>query len=99
VTRQPLTRLKNYPDSEFLSKYQHPHGFRIVRRKRSWSDRVGAMRGASLASPLYWWEIRPTYARYSTPSLHDTATLGEAREWCDGRKYDLLNGRVVLYSE
>jgi hypothetical protein len=58
VTKTRLQRLPKGPyDDTDSPRYFHPNGYVIVRCKRSWSEQVGAMRGAGLAGPMYWWEI------------------------------------------
>lgn len=80
------------------SRYLHPNGYVIEYGQRTWSERVGAMRGASLASPYRWWsvyehlgtaadlETRYVPGAYSPRSRwSDFDTLREARQWCDER--------------
>jgi len=64
--------------------YVHPGGFVIRKWTRDWDERVGAMRGASLASPRIAWEIH----RQRVTPRHVIAaepTLREARAWCDAQ--------------
>ena len=62
--------------------YVHPAGFVIRKWKRTWSERVGAMRGASLASPLVAWEIHRKGV-HPRRVINAFETLREARAWCD----------------
>ena len=65
--------------------YVHPNGWVIRKWTREWSERVGAMRGASLASPRTAWEIH-RHGVHPRRVVNTEATLREAREWCDKRE-------------
>lgn len=76
-------KLWRIPTIDHLSKYGHPNGWVIVHCERSWSERVGAVRGQQTAGPKRWWEVRMAYARNRRNAVRDFLTLREAREWCD----------------
>lgn len=62
--------------------YVHPNGWVVRKWTRDWSERVGAQRGASLASPRIAWEIHRIHTR-PRKVIASFGTLSEAREWCD----------------
>lgn len=66
-----------------LPRYTHPNGWRIVKAERSWCERVGAMRGASLAGPKRWYEVSSIYRRHDPNRSFNFGTLRDARAFCD----------------
>lgn len=94
VKRRPLKRLPR--DEEGSSQYLHPNGYVIVAARRTWSERVGAMRGQAGGVPLTWWAVynHAGHTSDAIPRLHpwaysaqahrsDHDTLRAARAWCD----------------
>ena len=81
MSRTRLRRLRRTFDDD-QPQYEHPNGYIIRRWKRSWSERVGAMRGASLASPMFAWEVHKVRTRPRTV-VWSAGTLREASAWCD----------------
>lgn len=95
--RRQLTRLPRNDEGE--PRYFHPHGYVIEKQRRTWSERVGAMRGQAGTIPLRWWTVHHHIAKRRAmlegrPDLfltvvserygtRDFDTLGDARAWCD----------------
>lgn len=71
------------------SRYRHPAGYLIVSARRTWSERVGAMRGQAGSIPLTWWEVYRWHSKVREEAqpigrrLLECETLREARAWCD----------------
>lgn len=92
--RRALKRLPADETPGCGSRYFHPHGYVICQRKRTWSERVGAMRGANIAGALVWWEIHPHVSAcgdterfllfaHRSSYVATADTLRSARQWCD----------------
>jgi hypothetical protein len=90
------TQLQRLPrDDDGFSRYLHPHGYVIVANRRTWSERVGALRGQAGGVPLTWWEVyrhlgtaddvgtRYHAGAHYGRTLDSFDTLRDAREWCD----------------
>lgn len=94
-----LSRLRS-PDD--LPRWQHPHGWRIVKRERDWSLR-GFGRGTAginlNESPKTWYEVTSLGATVrSAPVVHDGVRLRDVRAWCDLHEKD-IDGRPVPVRE
>lgn len=84
-------KLKLIPrfDDVDLPAYRHPNGWRIMKQRRTWSER-GRQHGLPAADtpPLYWYEVwnaRQSLRRQPHPA-QEFVKLAEARAWCDAHK-------------
>lgn len=90
-TRQRLRRLE--PDFG-MSRYLHPHGYLIIREKRTWSERTGRVNGqADWAPPMYWWRVHHHAAKrrsmFDNPKFGPGLLLRES-ETHPSRDFDTL---------
>ncbi len=84
-------RLKRIPrfDDVDLPAYRHPNGWRIMKQRRSWSER-GRERGLPAADlPLldYYevWNARQSLRAHPHPA-ETFGLLRDARAWCDSHR-------------
>jgi hypothetical protein len=94
-----LSRLRSSDD---LPRWQHPNGWRIVKRERDWSLR-GFERGTAgvnlAAAPRTWYEVTSLGATVrSAPIVHSGVRLRDVRAWCDLHRKN-LEGRPVSLAE
>jgi hypothetical protein len=105
--RRKLTRLPADETDGCGSRYLHPHGYVICRRKRTWSERGGPRGASSNIPPMVWWEVYEHVSQTASsrfrPWVHkkhsaaSAATLRDARHWCDENPRDGWSARTAAH--